>query len=49
MAILASLELEKEKSERLRIKDIFWDTSATPSARRLRTGMILLGITQSQE
>ncbi len=48
MGILASLELEVDDGERLRIKDVFWDTSATQSARRIRTGMILLAITQGQ-
>lgn len=48
MGIFASLELEVDKGEKLRIKDVFWDTSATQSARRLRIGMILLAIAQSQ-
>jgi len=42
--ILASLELEKTETARLRIKDFFWDTSDLQAARRIRTGMILVGV-----
>ncbi|KAF2842057.1 sugar transporter-like protein [Patellaria atrata CBS 101060] len=41
--ILASLELEKADTARLRIKDFFWDTSDLQAARRIRTGVILVG------
>src|SRR4051812_9365375 len=42
--ILASLELERTAQTGLRIKDFFWDTSDMQSARRIRTGVILVGI-----
>ena len=42
--ILASLELERAGAVRLRVKDFFWDTSDMQSARRIRTGVILIGI-----
>ena len=42
--ILASLELEKADTARLRIKDFFWDTSDMQAARRIRTGVILVGV-----
>ncbi|MCJ1356499.1 MAG: hypothetical protein MMC33_006494 [Icmadophila ericetorum] len=46
--IIASIELEQSNSEGLRLKDFFWDTSATQSARRIRTGMILLSLAYLQ-
>lgn len=42
--ILASIELEKVATASLRIKDFFWDTSDLQAARRIRTGVILVGI-----
>lgn len=42
--IHASLELERTESDSLRVKDFFWDTSAMQTARRIRTGMILIGV-----
>ncbi|KAF2139254.1 uncharacterized protein K452DRAFT_275396 [Aplosporella prunicola CBS 121167] len=42
--ILASIELEKQAAESLRLKDFFWDTSDLQAARRIRTGVILVGI-----
>lgn len=42
--ILASLELERAATASLKIKDFFWDTSDMQSARRIRTGVILIGI-----
>lgn len=42
--ILASLELEKADTARLRLKDFIWDTSDMQAARRIRTGMILIGV-----
>lgn len=45
---MVSLELEKDKGETLRFKDFFWDTSATQTMRRVRTGMIMLAIVQFQ-
>jgi hypothetical protein len=44
MDILASIELEKADTARLRLKDFFWDTSEMQAARRIRTGMILVGV-----
>ncbi|MCJ1414246.1 hypothetical protein MMC32_000572 [Xylographa parallela] len=44
LSILASLELERADSASLRIKDFFWDTSEMQAARRIRTGMILIGV-----
>ncbi len=43
MDIFASLELEKADTAGLRIRDFFWDTSDMQAARRIRTGMILIG------
>jgi hypothetical protein len=42
--ILASLELERTEAASLRIRDFIWDTSAMQTARRIRTGMILVGM-----
>lgn len=42
--ILASLALENADTARLRVKDFFWDTSDVQAARRIRTGMILIGV-----
>ncbi|KAI9757652.1 MAG: hypothetical protein M4579_003377 [Chaenotheca gracillima] len=42
--ILASLELEKAETANLHVKDFFWDTSDMQSARRIRTGVILVGV-----
>ncbi|KAJ9643591.1 hypothetical protein H2199_004270 [Coniosporium tulheliwenetii] len=42
--ILASLELERASTASLRIKDFFWDTSDVQAARRIRTGVILVGL-----
>ena len=42
--ILASLELEKADTARLRFLDFFWDRSEMQAARRIRTGMILVGV-----
>ncbi|KAH7055557.1 sugar transporter-like protein [Macrophomina phaseolina] len=42
--ILASIDLEKVATASLRIKDFFWDTSDLQAARRIRTGVILVGI-----
>ncbi|KFY04527.1 hypothetical protein O988_00717 [Pseudogymnoascus sp. VKM F-3808] len=42
--IHASLELERTEAASLRVKDFFWDTSAMQTARRIRTGMILIGV-----
>ncbi|KAF4535454.1 Sugar transporter [Lasiodiplodia theobromae] len=42
--ILASIELEKVATASLRLKDFFWDTSDLQAARRIRTGVILVGI-----
>ncbi|KAF2816325.1 sugar transporter-like protein [Mytilinidion resinicola] len=42
--ILASLELERTTTAGLRIKDFFYDTSDIQAARRIRTGMILIGV-----
>ncbi|MCJ1294218.1 hypothetical protein MMC34_005775 [Xylographa carneopallida] len=44
LSILASLELERAESASLRIKDFFWDSSEMQAARRIRTGMILIGV-----
>lgn len=44
MDILASIELEKADTARLRFKDFIWDTSEMQAARRIRTGMILVGV-----
>jgi hypothetical protein len=44
LEILASLELERQDTATLRIKDFFWDTSSMQTARRIRTGMILVGV-----
>ncbi|MCJ1320768.1 hypothetical protein MMC15_006109 [Xylographa vitiligo] len=44
LSILASLELERAESASLRLKDFFWDTSEMQAARRIRTGMILIGV-----
>lgn len=46
--ILASIELEMTETEKLRIKDFFWDTSDTQAARRIRTGMILFALAYLQ-
>lgn len=46
--ILASVELEKANNEGLQIRDFFWDTSSTQSARRIKTGMILLALAYLQ-
>lgn len=46
--ILASLELERSDTEGLRVKDFFWDTSNTRSARRIRTGMCLFALAYLQ-
>lgn len=43
-AIIATLELERAPTARLRIQDFFWDRSEMQAARRIRTGMILIGI-----
>lgn len=42
--ILASLELERTDSAGLRLKDFFYDTSSMQSARRIRTGVLLVSI-----
>ena len=42
--ILASLELERTDSAELRLKDFFYDTSSMQSARRIRTGVLLVSI-----
>ena len=42
--ILASIELERNATAGIRIKDFFWDTSGMQAARRIRTGMILVGV-----
>lgn len=42
--ILASIELERIATASLRLKDFFWDTSDLQAARRIRTGVILVGI-----
>lgn len=42
--ILASLELEKADTARLRLLDFFWDKSEMQAARRIRTGMILVAV-----
>lgn len=42
--ILASLALENADTASLRVKDFFWDTSDIQAARRIRTGMILVGV-----
>lgn len=42
--IHTSLELERTEAASLRAKDFFWDTSAMQTARRIRTGMILVGV-----
>ncbi|OCL10213.1 general substrate transporter [Glonium stellatum] len=42
--ILASLELERTATAGLRIRDFFWDTSDMQAARRIRTGVILVGV-----
>lgn len=42
--ILASLELEHVDSAKLKLLDFFWDTSSMQSARRIRTGVLLIGI-----
>ena len=47
MDILASLELERAGAVHLRVKDFFWDTSDMQSARRIRTGVILIGVAVS--
>ena len=44
LSILASLELERADTASLRITDFFWDTSELQAARRIRTGMILIGV-----
>ncbi|OCK86855.1 uncharacterized protein K441DRAFT_683033 [Cenococcum geophilum 1.58] len=41
--ILTSLELERTATAGLRIKDFFWDTSNMQAARRIHTGVILVG------
>lgn len=42
--IIASLELERESSATLKFTDFFWDTSSLQAARRIRTGVFLVGI-----
>ncbi|MCJ1473092.1 hypothetical protein MMC13_001742 [Lambiella insularis] len=42
--IIATLELERAPTARLRIQDFFWDRSEMQAARRIRTGMILIGV-----
>lgn len=42
--ILASLELERVAAPSLKITDFFWDTSKMQVARRIRTGVLLVGI-----
>lgn len=42
--ILASIELEKVATASLRLKDFFYDTSDLQAARRIRTGVFLVGI-----
>ncbi|KIX08835.1 uncharacterized protein Z518_03492 [Rhinocladiella mackenziei CBS 650.93] len=42
--ILAALELERAEQAALKITDFFRDTSSMQSARRIRTGVILVGI-----
>jgi hypothetical protein len=42
--ILASLELERAAAPSLKITDFFWDTSKMQVARRIRTGVLLVGI-----
>ncbi|KAL9109794.1 MAG: hypothetical protein Q9227_005663 [Pyrenula ochraceoflavens] len=42
--IIASLELERADSATLKITDFFWDTSSLQAARRIRTGVFLVGI-----
>ncbi|KAF2458811.1 sugar transporter-like protein [Lineolata rhizophorae] len=42
--ILASLELEKTATAKLRVKDFFYDTSDLQAARRIRTGVLLVAI-----
>ena len=42
--IIASLELERANSATLKIADFFWDTSSLQTARRIRTGVFLVGI-----
>ena len=47
-SILASLEIEKGSEGGLRFKDFIRDNSTTQSARRIRTGMIILSIAYLQ-
>lgn len=42
--ILAALELERADQATLKVTDFFWDTSSMQSARRIRTGVLLVGI-----
>ena len=42
--IIASLELERADSAKLKVTDFFWDTSSLQAARRIRTGVLLVGI-----
>lgn len=42
--ILASLELEQQDSAALKITDFFWDTSSLQTARRIRTGVLLVAV-----
>lgn len=42
--ILASLELERQDSAALKVTDFFWDTSSLQTARRIRTGVLLVAI-----
>lgn len=42
--IIASLELERSDSAKLKLTDFFWDTSSLQAARRIRTGVLLVGI-----
>uniref|UniRef100_A0A1Y1KAA3 Major facilitator superfamily (MFS) profile domain-containing protein n=1 Tax=Photinus pyralis TaxID=7054 RepID=A0A1Y1KAA3_PHOPY len=46
--ILTSLELENAEASKLRIKDFFWDTSDTQTARRIRTGIIIFALAYLQ-
>ncbi|KAJ9633602.1 uncharacterized protein PV06_10349 [Exophiala oligosperma] len=42
--ILAALELELAAAPSLKVMDFFWDSSSMQVARRIRTGVLLIGI-----
>ena len=42
--ILASLELERQDTAAIKVTDFFWDTSSLQTARRIRTGFLLVAI-----